>query len=150
MAQSLAKNILHLTFSTKLRRPLISPDIREELARYLVGVVKGLECPALEVNCVADHAHILFCLSKNIALAEAVEKSKKASSKWIKTASPAFKDFYWQAGYGAFSVSQSSVSAVRRYIVNQQENHRKMTFQEELIALLKKHQIEYDQRYLWD
>ena len=149
MAQSLVKTILHLTFSTKLRRPLIVPEIRTELNAYLGGILRDLESPAIEIGCAAGHAHVLFCLSKNFPLVKVVEELKKASSKWIKSKLPSLGDFYWQAGYASFSVSQSNVAAVRKYIVGQEEHHRKMTFQEELLALLKRHELEYDERYLW-
>jgi REP element-mobilizing transposase RayT len=150
MAQSLARLITHLTFSTKLRRPLITPELRADLNAYLSGILNKLESSAIEINCMADHAHVLFCLSRKRSLAEVVEELKKGSSKWIKTKSAALCDFYWQAGYGAFSVSQSNTDVVREYIVNQEEHHRKMTFQEEFRALLAKHQIEFDERYMWD
>lgn len=150
MSQSLAKTLLHLTFSTKDRRPLIVPEVKDELKVYLMGILRDIHCPAIDINCVADHVHILFCLSKNLALAKAIEELKKSSSKWMKTKSESLKDFYWQGGYGSFSVSQSNVAAVRRYIRNQEEHHRTMTFQEELRALLRKHNIEYDERYIWD
>jgi REP element-mobilizing transposase RayT len=150
MSQSLAKLITHLTFSTKLRRQLIAPELRAELKSYLRGILKQLSSPAIEINSVADHVHVLFCLSRKRALADVVEQLKKGSSKWIKTKGKALAGFYWQAGYGAFSVSQSQVSVVRNYIVNQEKHHRKMTFQEEFRALLKKHDIEYDERYVWD
>jgi REP element-mobilizing transposase RayT len=150
MAQSLARLITHLTFSTKLRRPLITPELRADLNAYLSGILNKLESSAIEINCMADHAHVLFSLSRKRSLAEVVEELKKGSSKWIKTKSAALCDFYWQAGYGAFSVSQSNTDDVREYIVNQEEHHRKMTFQEEFRALLAKHQIEFDERYMWD
>jgi len=150
MAQSLARLLIHLTFSTKLRRPLITPEVRPELNVYLGGILRNLESPAVEINCVADHAHVLFCLSRKCSLAKVVEELKRGSSKWIKTKSAALHDFYWQAGYGAFSVSQSNMAAVREYIRTQEEHHRKMTFQEEFLALLKRHDIEFDERYVWD
>jgi len=150
MSQSLAKLITHLTFSTKLRKQLITPEVRTELRAYLRGILENLESPSIEINCVADHVHVLFCLSRKRSLAEVVEQLKKGSSKWIKTKAPALANFYWQAGYGAFSVSQSNVPAVRKYIVNQEKHHRKMTFQEEFRALLTKHDIEYDERCVWD
>jgi putative transposase len=150
MSQSLAKLITHLTFSTKLRRPLITPDVCEELKSYLRGILKQLSSPAIEINSVEDHVHVLFCLSRKRSLADVVEQLKKGSSKWIKTKAPALAGFYWQAGYGAFSVSQSNVPVVRKYIANQEKHHRKMTFQEEFRALLAKHDIEFDERYVWD
>ena len=150
MSQSLAKLITHLTFSTKLRRPLITPEVRAKLRAYLRGILENLDSPAIEINSVADHVHMLFCLSRKRSLANVVEQLKKGSSKWIKAKAPALAGFYWQAGYGAFSVSQSNVPAVRKYIANQEKHHRKMTFQEEFRALLAKHEIEYDERYVWD
>jgi len=150
MAQSLAKVLIHLTFSTKQHRRLIAEDVREELGAYLVGILRNLDSPALRVNCVEDHAHILFSLSRNYAIKTIVEEVKKGSSKWIKTKGPRFGRFYWQNGYGAFSVSPSNVDAVIAYIENQQEHHRTMTFQEEFRRLLQKHGIEYDERYVWD
>jgi len=150
MAQSLAKVIVHITFSTKDRRPLISPDIREELNAYISGILKKVDSPSIQVNCVADHAHILCRLSRTHALADVVEQVKKGSSAWIKTKGDAFRVFYWQPGYGAFSVSQSNVAAVRQYILGQEERHRKVSFKDEFRALLKRHEVEYDEQYVWD
>jgi putative transposase len=150
MSQSLVQNLLHLVFSTKHRAPLLTADIRPEMNSYLAGILRAWDSPAILVNSVEDHVHLLFALSKNHALKKVVEEVKKGSSKWVKTKGPAFADFYWQAGYGAFSVSQSNVEAVRRYIANHEEHHRKMTFQDELRSLLKNHGIEYDERYVWD
>jgi putative transposase len=150
MSQSLAKNLLHLIFSTKHRLPLLTADIRPEMNAYLAGILRSWESPAIIVDSVEDHAHLQFALSKNFALKKVVEEVKKGSSKWIKTKGPSFADFHWQAGYGVFSVSQSNVPAVRGYIVNQEEHHRKMTFQDEFRRLLHRHGIEYDERYIWD
>jgi REP element-mobilizing transposase RayT len=150
MSQSLAKNILHLIFSTKNRQPLITPEIRPDLHSYIGGILRHWESPAILMNSVADHIHILFCLSKNHALKVLVEEVKKGSSKWIKTKGREFDQFYWQAGYGAFSVSQSGVTAVCRYIENQESHHRRLSFQDELRAFLRKYGIEYDERYVWD
>lgn len=150
MPQSLVRNLIHLTFSTKERRPLIDDDIRLELNKYLAGILRSCDCPAVIVNSVADHAHLLFSLSRKRALMDVVEELKKSSSKWIKTKGERFATFYWQAGYGAFSVSQSNVEQVRRYIERQEEHHRKLTFQEEFRALLQRHGAEFDERYMWD
>ena len=109
MAQSLAKNLLHLIFSTKHREPLITAEIRPALHAYIGGILRQWKSPAIIMNSVADHIHMLFCLSKNHALKDIVEEVKKGSSKWIKTKGPQFAHFYWQNGYGAFSVSQSNV-----------------------------------------
>jgi REP element-mobilizing transposase RayT len=148
--QSLARNLVHLIFSTKHRVPVLSDRIRDELHAYMAGVLKEWDSPALEIGSVADHVHILFCLSKNHALAKVVEHVKKGPSKWLKTQGREFADFHWQAGYGAFSVSQSNVPRVRTYIQGQAEHHRRRTFQDEFRAFLKRHQVEYDERYVWD
>jgi putative transposase len=150
MSQSLAKILVHLTFSTKHRRPWIDKKIRPELNAVLATKFQDWESPALIVGSVDDHVHALFSLSRNHAIRKVVEEVKKESSKWIKTKGAKYRDFYWQAGYGAFSVSQSNVPRVRAYIANQEEHHQKRTFQDELRALLRRHQIEFDERYVWD
>jgi REP element-mobilizing transposase RayT len=148
--QSLAQVLVHLIFSTKSREPLLSDDIRPELHPYMATILKGMDSPAILINSVADHAHVLFHLSKNHALCEVIESVKKDSSKWIKTKGKAYRTFHWQSGYGAFSVSQSNVAQVVRYIEEQKEHHRRRTFQEEFRAFLKTYQVPYDERYVWD
>ncbi len=150
MSQSLVKNRIHLVYSTKHRPPRIDKDHRDGLFAYQAGIFNEWDSPALVIGGVEDHVHALFALSKNHALKTIVEEVKKGSSKWMKTDGPKNPDFYWQAGYGAFSVSQSNSDAVRRYIEDQEEHHRKMTFQDELRALLRRHGIAFDERYLWD
>ena len=150
MPQSLAKNYLHLVFSTKNRKPLILPTVRSDLHSYIGGILRDLESPALLMNSVTDHIHILFCLSKNHALKTIVEEVKKSSSKWIKIKGSDFKEFYWQSGYGAFSVSQSGIPSVKRYIECQELHHRTMGFQDEFRTFLRKYEIEFDERYVWD
>jgi REP element-mobilizing transposase RayT len=148
MSQSLARNVVHLIFSTKNREPLIAPASREDIFAYLAGTLNALDCPAIRVGGVADHVHLLFVLSKNLALANAVEEVKKESSKWAKQHVHA--RFYWQTGYGAFSVSASKEDAVSAYIENQERHHRKTTFQDELREFFRKHRIPFDEKYLWD
>ena len=150
MPQSLAKNVMHLIFSTKERRKLLSDEIRPELHSYMAAVLKGEKCPALLINSVEDHVHILFLLHRTVALSTAVAEVKKSSSKWIKTKGVEFELFSWQAGYGSFSVSESNIPAVRRYIENQKEHHRTISFQDELRKFFIKHNCEYDERYVWD
>lgn len=150
MAQSLAKNLIHLIFSTKHRQPLLTPEIRPDIHAYLGGILRELDCPSLCIGGVADHVHILFQLSKNLALSKAIEELKKSSSKWVKTKSPSLKDFYWQNGYGAFSVSPSNTPTVIRYIERQEEHHRKLSFQDEFRQFLRRHQVEFDEQYVWD
>jgi len=150
MPQSLAKNLLHITFSTKGRRALIGSEVREPLKAYLTGTLGNLNSPSIETNCVADHVHILCVLPRTPALSALLEEIKKSSSKWLKTQGALLRDFYWQGGYGTFSVSESNVAALRAYIRNQEGHHQTMTFQEEFRALLRKHGIEFDERYVWD
>jgi REP element-mobilizing transposase RayT len=150
MPQSLASVLVHLVFSTKNRQPLLRPEIEPELHPYLATVFRSLECPTLTINGTQDHVHILFRLGRKIALANVVEEIKTSSSKWIKTKGPAYRGFHWQNGYGAFSIGQSGVEALKRYIANQKEHHRKKTFQEEFRAFLARYHIEYDERYVWD
>jgi REP element-mobilizing transposase RayT len=148
--QSLAAVLVHLVFSTKNRHPWITPEIETELHPYLMTTVKNLDCPPLTMNGTEDHVHLLFSLGRKISIAEVVQETKTASSSWIKTRGERFKDFHWQNGYGAFSIGQSGVEDLKRYIATQKEHHRKTTFQEEFRAFLKKYQIDHDERYVWD
>ena len=150
MPQSLANIHIHLIFSTKDRMPLISDAVRDDLHAYMATILANLKSPATLINSVEDHIHILLNLSRTCPLAKAVEDVKRDSSKWLKTQGPAFSGFAWQAGYGAFSVSESNCGAVANYIRNQREHHRKITFQDELRTFLDKHQLSYDEKYLWD
>jgi len=150
MSQSLVKNLLHLVYSTKHRTPWLPAEVRPRLYAYQAGIFKDLGSPALVIGGMEDHVHALFSLSKNHALIKIVEEVKKGSSKWMKTDGTGNQEFYWQGGYAAFSVSQSSVEEVSRYIENQEEHHRKMTFQDELRILFQRHGIEFDERYVWE
>jgi putative transposase len=148
MPQSLARNVVHLIFSTKNRQPLLVPELREGIFPYMAGTLRGIECPAIQLGGMADHVHILFVLSKNLKLTKAVEEVKKSSSIWAKEHGA--PEFYWQGGYGAFSVSASNEDKVVEYIRRQEEHHSEMTFQTEFRKFLKKHRIEWDERYVWD
>ncbi|MEQ9297761.1 MAG: IS200/IS605 family transposase [Cyclobacteriaceae bacterium] len=150
MGQSLVKNYVHIVFSTKHRQERIYPPVEAELHAYLGGICKKLECHPIQVGGYTDHIHLLCMLSKKIALMKLVEEVKAHSSKWIKTKGEDYKDFYWQDGYGAFSVNPSEIDVVVRYIANQKEHHRKKTFQEEYRSFLVKYQVDYDERYVWD
>tara|TARA_R110002050_G_scaffold111518_2_gene225137 strand:+ start:3439 stop:3894 length:456 start_codon:yes stop_codon:yes gene_type:complete len=150
MGQSLSQLYVHLTFGVKNRHPFIKTEWSTDLHKYIAGILKNLESPALQINSVADHMHILFRLSKNIALAKVVENVKKESSKWVKTIENVNPNFSWQTGYGAFSVSSSKIDIVTRYIQNQETHHKKTTYQEELEKFLQEYDIiEYDERYFW-
>jgi len=150
MPQSLACLHIHLIFSTKNREPLISDPVREALHAYMATVLQNLDCAPILINSVDDHIHLLFDLARTTAVSKAVEDVKKASSKWIKTQGPEFAGFAWQSGYGAFAVSESKVETVRQYIADQREHHRKTSFQEEYRKFLKRHRIDFDERYVWD
>ena len=150
MGQSLVKNYIHIVFSTKHREPFIYPQVEEELHAYLGGVCKNLECLPIKVGGYTDHIHILCMLSKKIALMKLLEEVKSHSSKWMKTKGDDLKNFYWQDGYGAFSVSSTDVDSVIRYIEKQKQHHEKKTFKDEYISFLKKYNVEYDERYVWN
>jgi len=150
MGQSLVQNYLHIVFSTKHRKKLIHPPYDKELYAYLAGTCNELACPALKVSGYQNHVHILCRLSPRIALADLMMKLKANSSKWYKTKHESLHDFFWQNGYGAFSVSRSHVERVSAYIENQEEHHRQKTFQEEYRTFLEKYNVEYDERYVWD
>jgi len=150
MPQSLARNYLHIVFSTKHRQPFIKEEIQDELYAYIGGICRNLESNTQAIGGVEDHIHILCNLSRKIALMELIEEVKSHSSKWIKTKGEDYKNFYWQRGYGAFSVNPSEIDVVIRYIQNQKERHKKQTFQDEYRAFLKKYDVPYDERYVWD
>ena len=150
MGQSLVKNYIHLVFSTKYREPLIDEAIESELYAYLGGICNQLECQPIKIGGFTDHIHILCMLSKKTALMKLVEELKSHSSKWIKTKGENYRNFYWQGGYGAFSVNPAEIDVVVRYIENQKQHHRKKIFQEEYRGFLKKYEVEYDERYVWD
>ena len=149
MGQSLSQLYVHLTFGTQDRMPIIKPDWEAQLHGYISGICKNMDSPALIINSVPDHIHILFRLSKNHALAKVVENIQKESSKWPKE-NTSVSQFKWQAGYGAFSVSSSKVKTVEKYILNQKEHHRKLTYKEEVEKFMREYDIiNYDEKYFW-
>jgi putative transposase len=150
MPQSLVKNYVHIVFSTKHREPLIIPSTETELYSYLSGICNNLECYPVMIGGYLNHVHILCILSKKLPLMSLLEELKSSSSKWIKTKDERLKKFYWQNGYGAFSVNPAEVDIVKRYIENQHEHHTKKDFQDEYRSFLKKYNVEYDERYVWD
>lgn len=139
----------HCVFSTKERRPFITPELRERLWPFLGGIARQNNMKAIEIGGVADHVHILLSLPATMPIAKAMQLIKGGSSKWIHETFPDQRGFAWQEEYGAFSVSVSQVGKVIEYIKGQPEHHRRVTFQEEFLELLKRHGIEYDERYLW-
>ncbi len=151
MSQSLSKILIHTVFSTKNRQPTLRDDsVRIELHSYLGGILSQLQCQPIIVGCVEDHVHILSTLSRTCDVATMVKEIKRGSSIWIKSKGDDFADFSWQSGYGVFSIGFSQIGAVKGYISNQAEHHRKTTFQDEFRALLDRYKIEYDERYVWD
>lgn len=150
MGQSLVQNYIHLVFSTKHRQHLIFPPVEEELHSYLGGICKKLDCQPMIVGGFSNHIHILCKLSKKIALMKLVEEVKAHSSKWIKSKGEDYEGFYWQNGYGAFSVNPSEIDKVIHYIENQKEHHQRKNFEDEYRQILKKYQTEFDEQYVWD
>jgi REP element-mobilizing transposase RayT len=150
MPQSFARIVIHLIFSTKGRQSLLKEHVHVSLHSYMATVLKNFNCPPILINSVEDHAHLLIEMARTVSVSAVVEEVKTTSSRWIKTQGPEFAKFAWQSGYGAFSVSESGVDAVRDYIANQREHHRRYSFQEEYRAFMKKHGIEFDEKYGWD
>jgi putative transposase len=149
MPQSLSNILVHLVFSTRDRTPNLSPSLQAELHPYIVGVFRNFDCPSLQVGGTDDHVHVLFRLSRTVSVAQVVEKVKTSSSKWIKSRAPQCSEFAWQAGYGAFSVDAEDSDNVVQYIQNQVAHHRKVSFQEEYLALLAEAGVAWDERYVW-
>jgi putative transposase len=150
MAQSLSNVLVHIVVSTRNHHLLISENISSELYSYLIAVFRSHDCPIVTVGGSSDHIHILCNLARTITIADLIEHFKSSSSKWIKAKGAEFKLFYWQKGYGVFSVSQSNIKTVSNYIQNQAVHHRKMSFKEEFRLFLQKHKIAFDERYVWD
>ncbi|MFN8627443.1 MAG: IS200/IS605 family transposase [Candidatus Binatia bacterium] len=148
MPQSLAKILVHVIFSTKNREPMIAADIRTSLHAYITGILQNLRCPSLRTGGTADHVHTLLSMARTRAVAEVVEQVKTGSSKWMKH--QGIREFRWQSGYGAFSIGESQVRAVIRYIGNQDAHHRQRDFQSEFRRLLDRYGVAYDERYVWD
>ena len=151
MGQSLCKILVHFVFSTKQRYPFLQDvDLRLEMQAYLAGIFKQWDSPPLIVNGTSDHMHALVDLSRKFPLMEVIKEVKRGSSVWIRGKGGMLRKFHWQDGYGAFSVSQSQAGAVRQYIAKQQGHHQKLSFQEELLELLRRHEIEYKEEFLWE
>jgi REP element-mobilizing transposase RayT len=146
MAQTLVQVLLHVVFSTKERHPFLKEVWRDELFAYMGGIVRNLGGVALSINGVADHVHLLLSLPATLAPADAVRVIKSRSSAWVRGRE---RNFSWQSGYAAFSVSQSKAAQVRAYIAAQQQHHRRIRFEDEFVSLLRRHRMDYDERYLW-
>ncbi len=150
MPQSLGKVILHIIFSTKNREPWLDSGVRPRMHAYLATICRDVGADFVHVSGVSDHVHIVTTLPRTLSTAQLIEQIKKTSSKWIKELDARYRGFFWQRGYGAFSVSPSQLKAVLKYIEGQREHHRIRTFQEEYRELLRRHGIDFDERYVWD
>lgn len=151
MPQSLAQVWLHIVFSTKDRRPFLQDDeFQQQMFRMLAHHVKEQQCVSASVGGHVDHVHLLIGLSRTITIAKLVERLKTETSRWAKTHEGCSSAFAWQSGYGAFSVSHSKRDQVDQYIRDQAEHHKKRSFQEEFRAMCQRHEIEIDERYVWD
>ncbi len=152
MPQSIAKVAIHVVFSTKNRKPWLKNDeLREQLYAYMSTVLKdNVDTRALIIGGIEDHIHALCLLSRKFAIMRVIQEMKTETTKWLKKQSPATATFAWQAGYGAFSVSESNIPQVRRYIENQKEHHQSMSFQDEFRRICERHGAELDERYAWD
>jgi len=151
MPQSLSKISLHVVFGTKQRIAwLRDAPIRSELYAYMATILRGIECPAMVINGTEDHVHLLCQLSRKARVMDLVKEAKTETSKWVKKRSHATRGFAWQAGYGAFSVSESNIAQVRSYIENQAEHHRGRSFEDEFRELRRRHGVELDEKYAWD
>jgi putative transposase len=150
MPQSLASLLAHIVFSTKYRVPVIGDDVRDSLHAYIGGILDNLSGSLLHAGSVEDHIHLLVAQPRTLSAAELIEEIKTSTSKWVKTQGSKYAGFHWQAGYGIFSISPSHRRAVERYLDGQREHHRQVTFQDEFRRLLRKYEITFDERYLWD
>jgi REP element-mobilizing transposase RayT len=150
MPQSLVSLHIHLVFSTKNRESLITSELAPRLYGYLGGIARGADSPLIAIGGVADHVHILVSLGRQTCIADLVRDLKANSSGWVHDTFPDCSEFAWQAGYGAFAVSKSNVEAVKAYLVKQEEHHRKQTFQDEYREFLRRHEIEWNEKYVWD
>jgi putative transposase len=148
MATTFANLLYHVVFSTKNRLPSIRTEIREPLYEYMGGILRGEGGVLLEIGGMPDHVHLLTKLKTDVAVSVMVQKVKAKSSKWLNGRQGSAERFEWQTGYGIFSVSASLAEKVRRYIRQQEEHHRRVSFRDELVTLLERNGIAYDERYL--
>jgi len=147
MPQSLARVLVHIVFSTRNRARLIKPEFERELFGYIHGIIENNGAKLFIAGGVEDHVHLLVSLGRTVSIGELVGDIKRDSSKWMKAKC---RSFYWQNGYGAFSVSESNVESVIRYIRDQKRRHQRLGFQDEYRSLMKKNRLEIDERYCWD
>ena len=150
MPQSLSNVFVHIVYSTKKRQRWLTDEICFELYPYISTILKNSNCHPYEVGGMADHVHILCTLPKTTTISDLIKEIKISTSKLIKSKNDKYNDFFWQHGYGVFSISPSHLNIVRSYIIHQSDHHKKITFEDELRKLLNKYFIKYDEKYLWD
>jgi putative transposase len=148
MAHTFTELLVHAVFSTAERRPLLSKEIRSDVHSYIGGILRELRTTPISIGGTSDHVHLLFRLPSELAVANCMRVVKANSSRWLKEKWPDRRLFSWQQGYGAFSVSESNRSIVVRYIQDQEHHHQRISYRDEFLALLKKHGVEFDEKYL--
>ena len=149
MAGTFTNLLFHIVFSTRDRAPLIRPELRQEMFNYIGGIVRAEGGVLLEVGAMDDHIHLLVKIRADQAVAEMVRLIKANSSKWVNEKPGRTERFEWQSGYGAFTVSESQLPVVRKYILAQEEHHRGRSFQEEFVEMLNRHGLKFDEKYIW-
>lgn len=150
MPQSFASLHIHIAFSTKHREPTIAEEIRPRLHEIIGGILREHASSLIAAGGTDDHIHLLASLGRTVSVADALRVVKSNSSNWIHNECPHLRDFQWQTGYAVFAVSYSNLDAVKTYLANQESHHHGMTYQNELRELLRRHDIEWDERYIWD
>lgn len=150
MAQTLFSSYFHIVYSTKSRYRFIDPLIEDELFAYIGGIVNGFDAKLLKAGGTSDHVHLLVSMSKNSLVPDLVGAAKRDSSKWIKTKGTKFLKFDWQDGYSAFSLGYTQIPAVKKYIADQKEHHRRRLFEDEMRVFYRKYGMDFDERYVWD
>jgi REP element-mobilizing transposase RayT len=150
MPHTFTNILVHVVFSAKDRAPMLDAELKPRVLGYIGGIVRELGGTSLAANGPADHVHLFVALPATPSLADCVRTVKTNSSRWVHEQWPERKAFGWQTGYAAFSVSQSNVEDVKAYIARQEEHHKRVSFQEEFLAFLRRHGLEYDERYVWD
>ena len=148
MSQSLSKVNLHCVFTTKYGLPTITDYVRNDLHAYIIGTLSNIGSYVHEIYANPDHIHVLCTLPRTITISKLISNIKTPSSKWLKA--KGINNFAWQDGYGVFSVSQSKISVVKNYIINQQIHHKTISFKDEFRKLLNEYEVEFDERYIWD
>ena len=150
MSSTLTNLVYHVVFSTKKRQKLITQDVSQQLYPYIGGIIRAEKGKLFKIGGISDHIHLLARFHPSISVSDMLRRIKGNSSKWLNEKQLIAAKFGWQTGYAAFSVSESACEAVAKYIENQLQHHKKMSFKEEYLLILKKHQVEYNEKYIWD